>query len=224
MNEQKTYSAAQSLLISELVNHHGLDPSQINFDGDDINPIFDYTAISSLSLKLTDIKDIECEIILRDREAGFVQASCKVTLPDGRSRTVEGSAELGETFANGDKIESMQTAEAVAQSRASRLGIRSVGINLYHAHQRYLQTGTIANGHDRHDPRKPIYAEIHMLAENLEMIVAGDKTEYRNFIAAAYEGRTSAVDLDDLEIQRFLTTLRAMDRVRRVRLEARKAA
>jgi len=87
-----------------------------------------------------------------------------------------------------------------------------------------VQSGEVASGHDRHDPRKPIYAEIHMLAENLDMIVLGDKTDYRNFIAAGYDGRTSAVDLDDLEIQRFLATLRALDRTRRARLEARKAA
>jgi hypothetical protein len=161
---------------------------------------------------------------VRDHEGGFASASCTVQLPDGRSRRVEASAEIGETFANGDKIETMQTAEAVAQSRASRLGIRAVGINLYHAHQKYMQTGEVASGHVRHDPRAALYAEIHMLAENLELITNGDKTEYRNFLWETFAGKTSSVDLDDIEIQRLLTTLRAMNRVRISRINAKKAA
>ena len=73
----------------------------------------------------------------------------------------------------------------------------------------------VAAGHTRHDPRKPVYEEIHVLAGNLGLITAGDKENYRAFLSESYEGRTSAKDLDDAELQRLLISLRAMNRVRK---------
>jgi hypothetical protein len=216
-NHQRPLTAAQSLLLSELHSHHRIEPDQVGFDGDDPTPIFDYTAISLLSLRLTDIKDIDCWISSRDLQEGRVTAKCVVILPDGRSRSVEGSAAIGEEFADDGLIDSWQLAESVAQSRASRLGIRSVGINLMHAHRNFKATGKPTTGHTDHDPRKPYYDEIHQLAENLQLIKGGEKSEYRLLLSSTFLGKESARDLDDAELQQFLTTLRALDRVRRSR-------
>lgn len=217
VKQDRKYTAEQSLILTDLHQVHDIDPSQISFDGDDPTPIFDYTAISLLSLRLTNIKEIDCYIASRDPRDGRVTAKCTVILPDGRSRSVEGSAALGEEFAEDGTITSWQTAESVAQSRASRLGIRSVGINLLHAHRKFKATGKPTNGHTDNDPRKPHYDEIHQLAENLELIKGGDKSEYRLLISSAFIGKQSARDLTDAELQQFLTTLRALDRVRRSR-------
>lgn len=226
MNNQpeKTFTPRQWTVIGELVQTHGLDASQISFDGDEDTPIFDYEAISLLSLKLTDIQKLDCWISERNERAGYAASKCTVTLPDGRERSVSENAYIGEPLPRGSKVEDIRTAEALARSRASRLGIRSVGVNLWLAHQKFVKTGEVAEGHTRHNPRKPVYDEIHQLAENLELIKGSDRADYEELISAAYDGRRSSSELDDIELQRFLTTVRAMDRIRRSRIAAKVAA
>jgi hypothetical protein len=225
MNNQseKTYTPRQWTIIGELVQTHGLDASQISFDGDDDTPIFDYEAISYLSLALTDIQKLDTWISERNEHDGFATAKCLVILPDGRERCVTENAHIGEPLPRGAKVEDIRTAEALARSRASRLGIRSVGVNLWLAHQKFVKNGETAEAHTRHSPRKPLYDEIHQLAENLELIKNGNRLDYEELIAAAYDGRRSSSVLDDIELSRFLTTLRAMDRIRRSRGVAKAA-
>jgi hypothetical protein len=215
MNQPRTLTHQQHITIAELSEMHGLDPTQISFEGDDITPIFDFEAVCLLSLKLTDIREIACEITNRDFDSQIVTARCSVRLPDGRTRVCEDSARMHEQIGDGGTIDTLRMADNVAQARAVRRGIRSVGINLWHAHKKFRESGEVANGHTRYDPRKPVYEEIHVLAQNLGLIDGGDKEPYRSFLAESYEGRTSARDLDDDDLQRFLVTLRAMNRVKK---------
>lgn len=213
--QQRTLTHDQHETVRELAEMHGLDPGQISFEGEDPTPIFDFEAVCLLSLKLTDIQDVTCEISERDFESQIVTARCSVRLPDGRTRVCEDSARLHEPFADGGTIDSLRMADNVAQARAVRRGIRSVGINLWHAHKKYRESGAVANGHTRHDPRKPVYEEVHVLAANLGLIANGNKDAYKAFLAETFDGRSSARDLDDEDLQRFLILLRAMDRVKR---------
>src|SRR5688572_26727066 len=112
--KHKTYTQDQLQIVNELCSVHGLDPSQISFEGDALNPIFDYEAVCALSLKLTDIKTIDCEIKASENIIRSVGV-CTVILMDGRSRTVEDSAEIGELLGNGEKIESRRDADGIAQ-------------------------------------------------------------------------------------------------------------
>lgn len=215
MNGNRTLTNAQHQIVREIAEMHGLDPGQISFEGDDPTPIFDFEAVCLLSLKLTDIQDVTCEISERDFDSQIVTARCSVRLPDGRTRVCEDSARLHEPFGDGGTIDSLRMADNVAQARAVRRGIRSVGINLWHAHKKFRDSGLVAEGHTRHDPRKPQYEEVHVLAGNLGLIEPGSKERYKAFLAESYDGRTSAKDLDDAELQRLLISLRAMDRVRK---------
>ena len=224
VNAEKTFTHDQLMIIKDLVaTHEGLDESQISFDGNDVTPIFDYPAISYLRLKLTDIKDLDAWITDRS-EHGRVTAKCIVILSDGRSTSVEASAQIGEVLGNGEHIDSVHFAESMAQARAGRLAIRSVGINLYLAHKSFVKSGDVTNGNASLDPRLPQYREIHMLAENLGFINGSDKTEYRMFLAETFSGKVTSKDLDDLEIQRLLATLRQLDRIRRSRIVNHKLA
>jgi len=216
MNQQRSFTAVQHGIIQELTNAHGLEISQIGFEGDDTTPIFDFEAVCLLSLKLTDIQEIRCEITDRDADSEIVTARCSVTLPDSRMRVCEDSAKLGEIIGDGKTIDTMRFADMVAQSRAVRRGIRSVGINLFHAHNRFMRDGQTVQGHTNHDPRHPLYQEVHVLASELDLIDGTDKTLYRQFLAESYDGRQSSKDLDDVELQRFLISLRAMARVKRL--------
>lgn len=215
MNQARTLTHEQHEILAEISHMHGLDPSQISFEGEDLTPIFDFEAVCLLSLKLTDIREIACEITNRDFDSQIVTARCSVRLPDGRTRVCEDSARLHEVIGDGGTIDSLRMADNVAQARAVRRGIRSVGINLWHAHKKFKESGQVAAGHTRHDPRRPLYEEIHVLAGNLGLIDGADKENYKSFLAESYDGRTSARDLDDAELQRFLISLRAMNRVKR---------
>lgn len=215
MNTPRTLTHEQHEIVSELSTMHGLDPTQISFEGEDLTPIFDFEAVCLLSLKLTDIREIACEITNRDYDSQIVTARCSVRLPDGRTRVCEDSARMHETIGDGGTIDSLRMADNVAQARAVRRGIRSVGINLWHAHKKFKESGEGSSGHLRHDPRRPVYEEVHVLAGNLGLIDGGDKEAYKAFLAESYDGRTSARDLDDAELQRFLISLRAMNRVRK---------
>lgn len=201
----------QARIVKEMCDLHGLDETQISFDGTELTPIFDYEAVCSLSLKLTDIPSIDCWISDHgSAEDEMVTAKCKVTVPDGRSRTCEANAQLLEKLPDGGIVETFQMAQAVARARAVRLGIRSVGVNLYNAHRKFVETGEIALGHTRHDPRLPAYNEIHVLAEKCDLIVDADRRNYEAFISEMFPGKTSAADLDDLQLRQLLVSLRAM--------------
>lgn len=204
-------SADQAAIVDEYVTAHGLSPEQISFDAGDLNPSFDHNAISVLSLKLTDIQDISPTEVLDDGKT--VTVFGKTTLPDGRTRGSIGSCAVGETLANGQTVDSTQQALGVATSRCFRQGIRNVGVNLHAAHKRFMQTGEIAAGHTANDPRTPAYAQIHILATELDLIIDGDKTRYRQYIAENFDGRTSARDLTDFELQRMLTSFRSLRRL-----------
>ncbi|MCC7308291.1 MAG: hypothetical protein IT173_12050 [Acidobacteria bacterium] len=212
----RRYSLPQMNIISDLCQRHLLDPTQIAFEGDDLNPIFDYEAVSLLSLRLTDIQTIDCSLITHSAD-GRSTCECTVMLTDGRSRTVSDSAAIGEEMPGGTRIADVRLADSVARSRASRLGIRSVGINLYHAHKRFRETGGIAVASTDSDPRAAALRELHVLATELDLIVDGDKTAYQQFIADSFEGKTSSTHLNDLDFQRLLNQLRAMARHTRSR-------
>lgn len=222
MSDKKQLTPQQNEIVKEICTIHSLQPEQISFDGNEPTPIFDYEAVCFLTLKLTDIHDIECWITDRDPGTQISTAKCKVTLVDGRTRTSEDSAVFYEQLENGMVIDSIRKADSIAQNRAVRRGIRSVGINLFNAHRHYIATGKIATGHTDHDPRLSNYREIHVLAQEVGLIVDGDKTAYRAFIAESFEGIESSKDLNDIDLHRLLASLRAMSAHQRS--QARKSA
>lgn len=211
MKQTTTFTLEQQSIVNEICKLHGLEPEQISFEGKELTPIFDYEAVCALSLKLTDIMTIDTTVQpidpMRHKES---KALCVVVLADGRSRSSEDSAEIDEVLGNGMKIETKREADSVAQNRAVRRGIRSVGVNLYHAHRMFLKSGDLAQGHTRHDPRLPNYNEIHVLATELDLIVGADKTAYRRLMAELCDGVESSKDLNDIQLRQFLVTLRAM--------------
>lgn len=202
---------AQAAIVKEICDLHGLDESQISFEGTEVVPFFDYEGVCALTLKLTDIQNIDCWISDRgNAEDETITAKCTVTLPDGRSRSCEGHAQLLEKLGDGGIVENWSQAEALAQSRAVRRGIRSVGVNLYNAHRKFAENGEIVVSHTNYDPRLPIYSEIHVLAAKCDLIVDADRRAYEVFLAEMFNGTTSAKDLDDLQLRQLLVNLRAL--------------
>ncbi len=218
MKRNNTLTPQQAVIVKEYVDIYGITPDQITFDGNDEKPIFDHNAISILSLRLTDIADISPTEFLNDGKV--LTVFTKVTLPDGRSRGSIGSAAIGDTLPNGKKIDNEQVALGLATSRSFRAGIRNVGIDLHRAHCQYRDTGVYATSHLARDPRSANYAEIHILATEIGLIEDGDKTQYSLYLADNYEGRTSAKNLDDLELQKLLTSFRSLAKALREKSRA----
>lgn len=206
--QYKTFTEFQQPVVNELCEMHGLSPEQISFDGDALIPIFDYEANSALSVKLTDIKVLDVEIKERTamQDPATSYAVCTVVLPDGVTRSVEDSASIGEEIA-GFKVETRRDAEGLAQNRASRRGIRSVGVNLWNAHKLFKLTGEVAAGQAQH-PRAANYREIHLYAAELEYIVDGEDSVFRSYLAGLFDGKTSKDELNDLELHTLLVNLR----------------
>lgn len=218
MKRNNTLTPEQACIVKEYMDVYGIEHTQISFDGIDARPIFDHNAISILSLRITDIEDISPTELHNDGKV--VTIFCKVTLPDGRSRGGIGSCAVGDMLPNGKKVDNDQVALGVATSRSFRQGIRNVGIDLHTAHRLFHQTGEIASSHTNRDPRAANYAELHILATEIGLIEDGDKTQYSLYLAENYNGKISAKDLDDIELQRLLTNFRSLANATRGRKHA----
>lgn len=216
---EKTLTPRQLTIVQQYGEVHGLGPEQISFENDrSLDPIFDHNAVSTLSLRLTDIQDIAPTKLVCDGDNVTVLGS--VSLPDGRTRGAVGSCSIGERIGNGELIETQAAAIGVATSRCFRQAIRNVGVNLHVAHQQFVETGEIAVSHTNVNPRAANYAELHILAAELDLIVDGDKSKYHKYLADNYEGRNSATKLNDIELQKLLTGFRSMARLRREKAAA----
>lgn len=214
--QKKLLTIEQKQIVDEFVRTYGLDESQISFEGSNAQPIFDYEALNTLRLKLTDIQSVEFQPPQFDANHGIVTVSCLVTLPDGRTTQPLDSAVIGETMPDGGDIENYRQAQNVAQARALRRGIRSVGVNLLRAHEQFKTTGKVASGEpiSQEDAERK---EIQTLARELGLKTGSGKNEnreeYVKFLAEQFDGRTSTKELTDAERSRLRITLRAMKRV-----------
>lgn len=209
--ERKIKTPAQARLVKELMEAHGLDESQISFDNDSIEPIFDYEALNVLRLRLTDIQTTEPEIVERNVALGIVTVKCTATLPDGRSASDLGSAQLDEPMPDGSTLENFMQAQNVALSRAMRRAIRAVGINLLKVHRQFMETGEIACADIDAEFESNIGREIHKLANSWGHIKGKDKSEYQGFIENIFgSGLRSSLDLNDIQRSQLANMYRSM--------------
>lgn len=214
----RNLSYEQSSLVKEFTETYDLDESQISFEGESLEPIFDYEALNALRLALTDIRHIEPSIEERNEAQGIVTVKCQVVLSDGRSASALESAMIGETMPNGRAIESLRQAQNVAQARALRRGIRSVGVNLLRAHRQFMLSGEVAKSTPDAEFQSSRGKEIHALAQEWGHIKGQEKSAYYDFIERIFgEGKRSSLDLNDIQRSQLATMYRSM-------LKARKAA
>lgn len=215
---EKKLTLEQSELVREFASHYGLLEEQIGFDGEKPDPIFDFDAICLLREKLTDFKAVDASAVEYDEQKKEAQAVCVILLQNGNTVTVSDFAELGEPMPDGSLIQNSIKAKRVARARAMRTGIRACGVNLLQAHRAFVETGKIPQSAPV-DPRISKIKEVHLLAGKLDLIVGTEKEEYQRFLAQLFDGRVSCNDLDDIELQRLLISLRAMNRLRKINQE-----
>ncbi len=225
----KFLSLSQEQIVSEFVETYGLDRKQISFDGNGIDPIFDFDALSILSLALSDIPTIRVTPGDFNNLAGLATADCFVQLRDERSRSVYGHALIGETLHDDKVVEDMSQALYLARGRALRAGLRAVGFDPVRAHQAAKLNQRTPTSFS--DVRTRELAEAHILGEELCYIlnevnssgaVTGkDKTAWVNLIGLYFPGMTSSGDLSDLQRSQFLQILRGIKRQRTAATEGK---
>lgn len=217
---EKQLTFAQDELKQELMETYGLSPEQISFDGENIDSILDFEALCALREKLTNFKSVDVSCVTANDAGTEAEAICVVVTAENRTVTVSDFAQYGELMPDGSQIQNSMSLKRLARARAMRSGIRAAGVNLMKAHKHYLETGDTLDFQPI-DPRVNAYKELHAVAAKIGLITGADKSEYQKFIGETFDGRQSAKDLDDLELQRLLVTFRAMARVQTA---ARKAA
>jgi len=228
-NQPRTYSREQRAIQKEFCEVYGFKPEQVGFDGNSLDPIFDYDALCLLSIRLCDIPDIFTELASVDRLQGLAQSRCSLTLPGGAMRRVFATALMGEAMPDGEPIRDISQAISVSRARALRVGLRAVGFDPIKAHQTFKDSkGSQKLQLLPVDRRTAELAEIHMLAQALDWIVVGgdgfvNKTEYQRMMAVYFNGETSAKNMDDQHRSQWLTMLRSWAKAHDVAVRGRSA-
>lgn len=211
----RTYSREQLRLQTEFINAYNLTPDQISFDGQSLDPIFDFDALALLSTKLSDLPHVEIDLGSVDRLLGMATARGIVTLPNGNTRKIFATAQVGELMPDGDSIVDINRAINVARARALRVMLRTVGFDPVAAHRVFKESeGTQMLELVPVDLRLKQLREIHLHAQALDLIVIGgdgkvNKQLYQQRMSMVCDGKTSCRQLDDQECAKWLQCLRA---------------
>ena len=129
-----------------------------------------------------------------DHIAGIADATCVVTLRDNRSRTVYGTALVGEQMPGGNQIGDIKQALDIAQARAARRGLRAVGFDPVRAHEKRMRgEEVVLDLSEPKDLRRCDLATIHLLKRECGYNTGtGDDQDYRALIRQLFP------DLQDL--------------------------
>jgi hypothetical protein len=217
---QRSYSRDQHNIRKEFMDAYGFNVDQIGFEGNSLDPIFDYDALTVLSVKLCRIPDLCVEPATIDRLQGLAQSRVVVMLPGGEMRKTFSTAWVGEEMHDGEPIRDIIQAVQVCKARGFRDGLRIVGFNPVLAHREFVKTGQVLELSPI-DPYLKELAEIHLHAQSLDLITAsGDgfinRVPYQQRLAKHFNGKTSAKDLTDAERSQWLQLLRGWSKARQV--------
>ncbi len=215
--DKRILTGEQEQLASEFVSNYGIERSQISFENDRPNPIFDYNALTILAGIFC---NFEIKIGLPQHTDFGVQILASVQLPNNKPLEFPETAYLDEKLPDGTTVADRRTLDTLVRSRALRTAIRTGGVDLVKAHRNLIAGNppqTIAQVVSVEDIMR---REIHALAGELGYIkiekVDGknreDRTEYEKLIGEQFEGCTSSKDLAQHELRQLRDLLRAEKR------------
>jgi hypothetical protein len=211
-----TIAQQQQALRCEFCDDYGLKPQQISFEGQSVEPIFDFDALSLLVNALTDIPAIKVGLAKFDDVLKLSESSCYVKLPNGRTREYSGFARIGERLHDGSIIGDDILCINVSRARALRVGVRAVGFDpvKFHNARKEGRTLELCPQTDQEEWDK-YRAQVHTIAghHSLNFIKKdGDRTEYENLMASFFKGVTTSKELNREERGQWLGMLRAWQR------------
>lgn len=215
MSEERLLTPEQHSVVKEFRESYGIEAHQISFDGQSATPIFDYESLSLLASLLGDFRDIATSIDQLDYTHGLASCNCTITLGAGATRTMFGSARVGQLMHDQRTIQDIDDALTLASYRALRRALRAVGFDPIRAHRQRL--AGLPNVHQPvpdDEIRQKELAQIHLLADELGWITRGDDSRYRQMIGLFFPGQSSAATLSDSQRNAFITTMISLKNVR----------
>jgi len=206
----------QRAIVKEFRDAYGFKESQIGFDGDSTDPIFDFDAMSVLSVELCTTPHVEVDFGSFDMALNIATANGFARLRNGNTRKIFGSAFIGETLHDGSTVRTKKEAIDLARARASRIIHRAIGFDAVKAHEAAKRGATVLELKVR-SPRQNQLAECHILAERLGFIKREgrrviDRSPYDRLMASYFDGETSTGALNEKNLFEWLTMLRMWER------------
>lgn len=213
-NQQQILTAAQSRLAAELHETYGVKPEDIKFFTGDPEPFLGYEAQSALVNELTDIRDIDTELI-QSASPDAVAVKVRLEDSDGIRRAGIGVVNTGELDGNGEPLTPQQRIYT-ATSRALRAALRAASIDLMQLHS--LRSLTDENK-ARFSGKPPsnydsLIKQVHVLGEEAGLIKGKDKTLWRTFLINRYEVASSD-ELSEEQLADLAAALRVFRPIRK---------
>lgn len=207
----RRWTLDQETLALEFQQAYGIEPKQVSFDGEQLEPIFDFEALNRLVHTLGNFPMISTDLNEVIKDANLVTATCDIAVSDGRVRHVTAGAVIGEVLPNGSIIQDVGQALNVAQARALRGGLRAVGFDVVRAHRERGEAPLPLNLVKESDSRTKDLAQAHILGKQAGLITQdGDKSLWSRLISMWFSGKTSSADLTDEELVIFVARLRGL--------------
>jgi hypothetical protein len=213
----RRYSREQHSIQKEFCDAYQLEPEQVGFNGDSLDPIFDFDALSVLSARLCDLPHVAVDFGDIQHAIGLATSTGYAQLTNGNTRKIFGTAQVGEVMHDGKPIADIHQAVKVSRARAMRTIHRMVGFDALRAHREFKRTGRVVPMQPRsaEDQRTAELAEIHIMAKALSLIVGSNRKPYENFLTTFF-GKTSAAELSDQQRAEWLAVLRAWRRAQAI--------
>jgi hypothetical protein len=214
----KVKTLEQEEIVREFTTAYDIDPSQISFDSERPEPIFDFEALNLLATLLGNFPSIVTDLGDVNEAMGLVTSSCEIRMSDGRTRVVFGAAVVGEEMPDSKLIESIPQALSLAQARALRKALRAVGWDAFRAHRQQGENTLALNLPA--DLVKTEIAEIHILAKEVGLITRdGDKTNYYKMMGIWFPEVKTSKQLDEVQRAQMIATLRALKKSKAITVQ-----
>lgn len=199
-------------LVQELCEQYGLTESNITVK-ENGELTLDLEGLQTMTSQLCgELVNDELNVRPFHDDQKYFYCDSIMTLANGRSVKRTGTAMMGEPLGT-DSVSTVQQALSIASGRAYRSSLRAIGFDPIRAH-RQKNTGLTLVIETEEQRQANLRKQIHGLATDLRLIEGTDRSKYIGTLAAMYDGRTSSTDLDEDELQQFLTFLRAKQSAR----------
>lgn len=217
MNSTRKLTRDQRAIMKEFCETYGFTPDQVGFDGESTTPIFDFDALSVLSLRLCNVPEIAVSFVGFET-ANMATSSVRVRLANGAVREFFAVAQMGELMHNGEPVVDATQAANLSRGRALRVGLRAATFDPVKAHAAMKRGENVVD----FTPGKfvdPGLAECHMLGEELGYIVRDggrvtDRSTYDRLMATYFQGATSTAALTPQQRAQWAGMLRAWKNAR----------
>jgi hypothetical protein len=219
---RRSWSLKQEARAREFVAAYGISYEDIIFFDDTDTPFFLFEALAQIINALADFTSLSVTKPDLDEGKGIVTCEAEITSEHSRLFKSFGAAIIGEPLP-GQAVADLSKALDLARARALRSALRLAGFDVVRAHEQSKQQGA-QNEAPRPSPeaeqRNRELAEIHIIAEEANLIVGDDKTAYYKQLSVFFPHVSTAGDLNAKERTQFIAILRAIKAAREVRSTA----